>query len=289
MRTVSVIIPTLNRGAIAAELVRSLQKQEYPMFDVTLVDQSEASPVEFTELQRDPRVRVIHRETPGTCRARNAGIAATKGEVMVFLDDDAFPTSPRFLSVHAAAYDDPNVAGVAGRVVEENDPAAMRGPLLSVSWAGEVHPNAAGTARSWVSHARGGNMSFRRSVIQRAGRFDERFRGNAMREETDYSLRVVEKGGRILFLPDAEVLHRRHPTGGSRGFDRMRWYADFFFNEALFFGKHFPHWKIPMLILRKLRPILACSLYYGRGKGSAILLPWVNFAAGFRAASETTA
>lgn len=284
----SVIIPTRNRPEVAAGLVRKLQVQDFPDFEVMVVDQSDTEPRALTALaQEDARVRFLHLTTPGTCRARNAGIRAARGDVIVFLDDDALPTTNRFLAEHASAYQDPSVAGVAGRVIELRDTDAMRGSLLKISATGRVYPNASGRVRAFVDHARGGNMSFRKSMVERAGPFDERFRGNAMREETDYSLRAREAGGRILFVPGAEVEHRQHPTGGSRGFDRIRWYEDFFFNEALFFGKHFPRWMVPALVLRKVRPILACSLYYGRLSPRAIKAPWRGFAQGLHAARQT--
>jgi GT2 family glycosyltransferase len=262
-------------------------EQEVPEFEIVVVDQSDEEPARLSEIaQTQPRVNVLHLKDAGTCRARNAGIRVARGEVIVFLDDDAVPTTSGFLAAHASAYRNPDVAGVAGRVIERRDARAMRGPLLAVSPFGAVHPNASGRIRKFVDHARGGNMSFRRSWVARVGAFDERFRGNAMREETDYSLRVREAGGRILFVPEAEVEHLQHPSGGSRGYGRLRWYEDFFFNEALFFGKHFPLWKFPVFLARKLRPIVACGLYYGRLAPRAVTAPWREFAAGLRAARQ---
>jgi GT2 family glycosyltransferase len=287
MRSVSVIIPTRNRSDVCAALVRNLLAQEYEHFNITVVDQSDTEPGELTALaKQDARVHFIHLKTPGTCRARNAGIRASKGEIVVFLDDDAVPTGQKFLQAHVDAYGDPEVAGVAGRVLDENDPGAMRGPILTVSAFGAVHPNANASTRQFVEHARGGNMSFRREVLEKTGPFDERFRGNAMREETDYSLRARQYG-RILFVPEAEVVHRRHPTGGSRSStDRIHWYEDFFFNEALFFGKHFPIWMVPILVLRKARPIVACGVYYGRFSRRALTAPWRSMVQGLRVAHQ---
>lgn len=283
----SVVIPTRNRPDVCAGLVRALLAQDSSEFEIIVVDQSDEEPAQLSDMARgEPRVKLLHLRDAGTCRARNAGIRAARGAIIVFLDDDAVPTSVSFLAAHASAYRNPEVAGVAGRVIELRDAKAMRGPLLAVSPFGAVHPNASGRIRQFVDHARGGNMSFRRSWVARVGAFDERFRGNAMREETDYSLRVREAGGRILFVPEAEAEHLQHPSGGSRGYDRLRWYEDFFFNEALFFGKHFPLWKFPVFLARKLRPILACGLYYGRLAPRAVFAPWREFTAGLRAARQ---
>jgi GT2 family glycosyltransferase len=127
-------------------------------------------------------------------------------------------------------------------------------------------------------------MSFRKQVILDVGGFDEQFRGNAMREETDFSLRVVRGGWRIVYEPNAELTHLALGGGGSRTADRLNWYRDFFFNESYFFLKHFPKAYLPLLLLRKARAMAACWLYYGRGQWPWFVAPWRAFAQAWKLA-----
>ncbi len=66
-----------------------------------------------------------------------------------------------------------------------------------------------------VLTARGCNMSFRREIFTKYGlNFDERFRGSAVREESDFCLRVRQTGYKIWYDPDAYLVHLGEETGG---------------------------------------------------------------------------
>lgn len=283
---VSYVIPTLNRPTSIVELVNQLLKQDYPdAFEIVVVDQS-ANPNELLQrlAARDRRLVYLRREKVGTTGARNQGVKQSRGEIIIFLDDDCRVDDPGFTTTHAKNYTEKSIGGVGGRVIDEDTRLNQEqtGPVCWVSPTGRVYANASGTARTLINAPRGGNMSFRRSVIAQVGGFDERFVGNAMREETDFSLRVVEAGYQIVFDPRAEVTHRSFKTGGSRQRDRRQWYHDFFHNEMLFFLKHFSRWYLPLLFLRKLRPNLACMFYYGKGRPRWLITPLAGFINGWR-------
>ncbi|MBI5466955.1 MAG: glycosyltransferase family 2 protein [Candidatus Kerfeldbacteria bacterium] len=282
--TISAMIPTLNRPAAVVDVVRDLLRQDVLPQDIVIVDQSETVNHELEQMAKvSPIVKVIRTTIRGTCHARNLGIAAATGDIVVFLDDDVRLTQPSFLRHHLSAYADETIGGVGGRVLDKNTALnrEQTGRVCTVTRTGRIFANASSTVRQDINAPRGGNMSFRRPAIIEAGPFDEAFRGNAMREETDFSLRVVQHGWRILYEPAAEVLHLGL-AGGSRSADRITWYRDFFFNESYFFLKHFSRWYLPLLLGRKLRPIFACAFYYGRGRWSAIRAPWQSFADAWR-------
>ncbi len=66
-----------------------------------------------------------------------------------------------------------------------------------------------------VISARGCNMSFRREIFTKYGlQFDERFRGSAVREESDFCLRLRRTGYQIWYDPDAYLVHLGEETGG---------------------------------------------------------------------------
>lgn len=285
-RFISVIIPSLNRAQAVVDVVGDFLKQDYPAFEVIVVDQRKEESARLAEIARhDPRLRVIRTEIVGTCHARNLGVEAAEGEIVLFSDDDNRIERRYFLTSHAKAYDDPSIGGVGGRVVDKNVNLnrEQSGPVCTVTKTGRIYPNATSRQRQFINAPRGGNMSFRKEVVRQVGGFDETFRGNAMREETDFSLRVVRAGWKILYEPEAENVHLALPAG-TRSVDRLAWYEDFFFNEMMFFRKHFPGRYLPFLFFRKLRPILACIGYYGRFRPRAFQAVWRGFEGGLKAA-----
>lgn len=278
--TITVVIPTLNRAQAIVDVVQDLLKQEYPEFTIVAVDQTtEMNHALESIATAQPRVTMLRPKIVGTCHARNAGVAVATGDIIVFLDDDVRLPDRKFLAGHAKNYGDPKVGGVAGRVHDQNQTLnrEQTGPVCRVTATGQIYGNADGDIRQDVNAPRGANMSFRKSAIIQVGGFDEQFRGNAMREETDFSLRVVKAGWRIVYDPLVSAIHLSL-TGGSRSADRLRWYRDFFFNESYFFLKHFSRWLLPILFARKARAMAACWLWYGRGQAAWFMAPWQSFA-----------
>lgn len=276
----SVVIPTLNRPPAILDLVHDLQRQEYPNFEIVVVDASATENMELHQAANtDRRITILNVANRGTCFSRNSGVAKAAHDIIVFTDDDVRIPNTKFLAAHAQHYADPTVGGVGGRVLDVNQQLnrEQRGPVCTVTKTGRIYPNATSLQRQDINAPRGGNMSFRKSVILQVDGFDERFRGNAMREETDFSLRAVKAGWRIVYEPAADLMHLAL-SGGSRTADRLTWYRDFFFNESYFFLKNFPRRYLPFLFFRKVRALAACWLYYGHGWPAWWLAPWKSLA-----------
>ena len=86
---VSVVIPTRNRLDMLAQTLHTVLAQDVDL-DVTVVDEgsSDDTPAWLAN-HPDPRVRTIRHDTPrGLANARNAGIEASTGRWLAFVDDD---------------------------------------------------------------------------------------------------------------------------------------------------------------------------------------------------------
>lgn len=88
---ISVIIPVYNVEKYLTKCIDSVLAQTYPHLEIILVDDGStdaSGQMCETYAKQDKRVRVIHQQNAGLSAARNAGIKATKGEYLSFIDSD---------------------------------------------------------------------------------------------------------------------------------------------------------------------------------------------------------
>lgn len=90
--TVSVVIPTRNRGNLVARAVRSVLAQTFTDLELIVVDDASTdNTAQVLAAFEDPRLRTIRREkNSGAAAARNAALRETSGKYLAFLDDDDF-------------------------------------------------------------------------------------------------------------------------------------------------------------------------------------------------------
>ncbi|MFF7445340.1 MULTISPECIES: glycosyltransferase [unclassified Streptomyces] len=93
---VSVVVPVYNPGVYIEDCIASLQRQSLPPdeYEVIFVDDgsTDGTPARLDELAaEDSRVRVFHQENSGwSGKPRNVGIAAARGEFVMFVDNDDY-------------------------------------------------------------------------------------------------------------------------------------------------------------------------------------------------------
>ncbi|NJL45591.1 MAG: glycosyltransferase family 2 protein [Leptolyngbyaceae cyanobacterium SM2_3_12] len=225
--TISVIIPTYQREEVLCETLQSLLAQDYPAYEVVVVDQT---PVHQPATQRllnsleETGQITLHRVSWASLpAARNLGIEHSGGEILLFIDDDVV-LPPGYLYAHARTFQQrPEVGAVAGRVFdrmklsEQKDleidylPPQAMDPGIAWYYLDLVHT----TQPQRVLTSRGCNMSFRRELFDKHGlRFDERFYGSAVREESDFCLHIRATGYMIWYNPEAHLVHLGEETGG---------------------------------------------------------------------------
>lgn len=85
---VSVIIPTYNRAWIISEAIDSVLTQDYPNFELIIVDDGSTDETRAVLDKYRDKVNVIYQENHGVSAARNTGILQSNGEYIAFLDSD---------------------------------------------------------------------------------------------------------------------------------------------------------------------------------------------------------
>lgn len=89
----SIIIPVYNVSAYLDQCINSVFKQKYRNYEVILVDDGSTDESSFIcnrWMEKDLRIKVIHKENGGTSSARNVGIKKFCGDYVLFLDGDDY-------------------------------------------------------------------------------------------------------------------------------------------------------------------------------------------------------
>jgi GT2 family glycosyltransferase len=246
---ISVVIPTYRREKLLCDSIADVLKQDYPNFEVLVVDQTlnhEPDTHAFLEsMSIGGKIKLFHLDWASLPGARNYAIKRCSGEIIVFLDDDVELT-PGFLTAHSKNYlEHPEIGAVAGRVFDRMKLGDSQGKL-EIEY---LPPEAMDPGIAWyhidlvhtikpqqVLTARGCNMSFRREIFDQHGlRFDERFRGSAVREESDFCLRSRQTGYKIWYDPEAYLVHLGEETGGCHDISMrsLQYQVTFYHNHFL--------------------------------------------------------
>ena len=204
----SVVLPTYREPALLSSALRSLAAQKIPagFSEVVVIDDGspDFDPAPLPGAAAPLPVRAIHFErNRGRAAARNAGIRAARGDVVVFLDGD-MTVQPGFLGAHEEFHRrHPGCAAVG-----------------AIRWAPEVPDNAMTRYFSSRGVARfepgpvpfkcfvTGNSSVPRAILRQLGGFDEGLSAYGG-EDLELGYRLHLHGVSVHSLPEARSLHHR--------------------------------------------------------------------------------
>ena len=178
---VSVVVRSYNRLPALVELLQLLLVQDHDSFEIVVVEQSTDRPpadvAQLDALARDARLRILSFAPLGGPCARNTGVRAARGELLVFIDDDDLPASADWLRLHEANFSDPLCLGVTGQFVEDGKPYVnlerARRQVLSFNVLKWQRVFARTDVRKRVESLMGGNAAIPRRTLERFGMWDE--------------------------------------------------------------------------------------------------------------------
>lgn len=219
--SVTVLIPTVDRYPYLRTVLRQLAEQTVAPEEVVVVDQTDLSRRQLDWHAADGlRLRVIEQEEAGQCTSRNAGLQASRGEWILFLDDDDEVDRDlveRFLRVAGETGADV-VCGVA-----EEAGAGVLPEWFRLRRMSDVFPTNAGMVR--------------REALERSGLFDLAYNRGA-RADGDLGMRLYLSGARMVLDPELRVLHHHAPQGGLRKHKARK--ATYAASRASLWVRHLP-------------------------------------------------
>jgi len=202
---VSVVVCNYNGNETLDETLSSLEELDYPDYEVILVeDGSTDSSLEIGR-RHEPRVRVIARENKGLSAARNVGAEAATGEIVAYIDSDAY-ADPDWLRFLVLAMDSGPFSGAGGpNLTPESDGLTSQFIALCPG-----NPTYVLKDNRTSEHIAGVNMAFRRDLLLSLGGFDPVHR--AAGDDVDICWRFEDAGLPLAFSPAAIVWHHRRSS-----------------------------------------------------------------------------
>ncbi|OLZ11685.1 glycosyltransferase family 2 protein [Sulfobacillus thermosulfidooxidans] len=219
---VSIIIATYHRNESLVNTITDVLNLDYPSYEILVIDQDPChSPTVHDVLEtwhKNHTIRWIQTPKPGLTRSRNIGITKSRGDLIIFVDDDVQIPDRQFLQGHVSLFlQNPHVGAVAGRVLEPGKkPLTVRRHIGWMGYSGMREPGFGSDFSAPAYSVRGCNMAFRKSALLHVGGFDERYTRSAFREDTDISFRIRKAGYAIWFNHKAWLYHLSAPHGGTR-------------------------------------------------------------------------
>src|SRR5437588_394128 len=178
--TITVVVCTCNRPAALDRCLRQLRQLNYPDFSIVVVDSAPTSPEAKLVVSRYDAQYILS-PLKGLSRARNIGTRASRGDIIVYLDDDMVPHA-RWLEAIIGEFADKNVMAVTGPVLALEFANGSDIDLLLAVEIGSLGQHAFQvdkSSRQWFERTNfggigDGNFALRRAAFDKIRGFDER-------------------------------------------------------------------------------------------------------------------
>ncbi|HTW94978.1 MAG TPA: glycosyltransferase, partial [Tepidisphaeraceae bacterium] len=200
----SVVVCSYNGASTVESCLLSLEKLHYADYEVIFVDDGSTDQTQEI-VKKFPRVRNIQQENKGLSYARNVGLAAATGDVVVYTDSDC-EADEDWLYYLCLALVRSGHAGIGGPNLIPDEESWVA-DCVGLAPGGPTHVMIDDRT---AEHVPGCNMGFYRWALNDVHGFDPQFRKAG--DDVDAIWRVQHRGNTIGFSPAAQVWHYRRNT-----------------------------------------------------------------------------
>jgi GT2 family glycosyltransferase len=279
---ISIIIPTYNRNETLCRTLQNILQFEDQYYELIVVDQTEnhnnITTMFLNELTEKKKIVYILLNHPNLPNARNEGIKAAKGDIILFFDDDIAITDSS-IQAHVMGHLESKIGCVTGQVVVHNEnpdknmvfirQTSLKNIIKNIffifhrakaSYAGKFGVLSDFTLQKKLpaDTGIGCNMSFKKELFAICGNFDINYTENAVREDTDMCLRIKKEGYKTIYIPEASLIHYMDNSGGTRVQRNEEYWYSFFKNQCYFYKKNFYSSKL-LIFLVLFFEIIRCK------------------------------
>lgn len=217
---ISLIICTYNRDQYLYDTLKHIALNDYSFsdYEVVLINNNSTDRTEYEcrRFQQDfPQVifRYFVEKNQGLSYARNRGVAEAKGEVLVFLDDDAFVRIDYLKNLTKNLLKYPDLIAFGGKITPrfETGIEPKWFSKWTYSWVSGIDLGNEARLFKGTEYPVGANMGVVRSVFYKMAGFNTQLGRSAKNlmggEEYDFFNSIKETGASIYYFPDIEVEH----------------------------------------------------------------------------------
>lgn len=205
---VSVVVPTYNRKKLLEKCLNQLSRQDYPDYEVIVVDDGSTDGTDLMVKQKFPQVVYVRQINKGPAAARNLGIKQATGQIVAFTDDDCFPPLDWLSKLVKGFNEHPDVVGVGGYLEASENVLKKNRIARYEQWQAKVIYKAGDKEYVGGFECPAGgtcNMAYYKKVLDEVEGFDENFPVPAG-EDADLKLRLTSRGYKLLYIP-VKVTH----------------------------------------------------------------------------------
>jgi GT2 family glycosyltransferase len=287
---VSVIVPVYNRAKEVHRCLEALLNQTFSgkNIEILVVDDYSTDKLQQV-IEKYPRVKYVMNELEFSLpAARNMGLRKAKGDIIIFLDDDALIEKYYIEKIVEVFQEYDNVGGVTGKLknVEIQDLKkgifgkimkiysrifGLSGFFINQDGVGEVLSTGFTTSNfekidemtevKWLS---GCNMCYSRKAIEDVGLFDSNYSGHSYHEDSDFSYRIYKKGYKLYATPYALVEHLVSSVSRKK-LSRIKYYQlihnNRFFLKNVYTGSKIQYIRHLIAHVSLFLPVFLYSLY----------------------------
>ncbi|MBL8272027.1 glycosyltransferase family 2 protein [Steroidobacter sp.] len=207
---ISIIITAFNEERDLPVLLASLASlRGDPAFEIIVVDNGSTDGTANRAWVGGAKVVSIERSKVGA--GRNAGVKASRGSILAFLDADVIATEQWIASIRALA-DHARESVITGDVYDIVEQPSW----IERHWFGSLY------ARGAQSYLNGGNLIIARADFAKVGGFDEDMVSG---EDVEFCMRAADAGIRVSPDRNLRVLHQGYPSTAKQFINREAWHG----------------------------------------------------------------
>jgi cellulose synthase/poly-beta-1,6-N-acetylglucosamine synthase-like glycosyltransferase len=201
----SVVVPVRNGADTIGDLLSALIHQADAPRDLAVIVVDNGSTDATADVVGNFPVTYLRQPTPGPSAARNRGLWAARGEVVVFVDADTVPTR-RWLAEMIAPFADPAFVVAGGHAIDYRATTPAQRFMAQLG-ARRLEYD---FFRGRIPYVAGESMAVRRAALMEIGGWDESLR---TAEDLDVCVRLVRRYGcRVVQRTGAVLFTRRRST-----------------------------------------------------------------------------